>query len=1024
MYRLCFYFLAQALCVLNLSAQKNNYINHIRLLSVEDGMASREVLCGLQDKHGFIWLGTRSGLNRYDGKNFILFNKHNSGLRENRVIQVAKDDSCYLWIIHGQQDRMYFADTRVDILDINTNEIAPLHKKIKNIPFIESEVVWCGTTRKGELAIHTSKGQVFYWSAKNGFRRNKVRWKVYNENISQMAHGQADLLLKNYSTYSYQDSVYIYPMRESENGTITTLIYRNKYKSLSLCQLDREGKKAGDDLSLLSSDTGLFKTVSRNSTTAFYDALSNTSILHSNNSHILSFRNGSLFYLMTPQQTKSYPHFTTYSYFMGREGNCWICTSTGVFIIRSEKNRFTHYFTDSEVSVKNFNGNQARGIYADSSGNIYANVWDHFLVYKKPTRQLTDTKNPPQYPLLFIADKLWSGGVAGLLYYEAGAGKKIQVLNNVITGNIWSLFNPYDSLILCGGENGIFRYNCLSKTLADCNDTRFPLPHLIYKIMRSRDGKLWAAGKTGLYELNDRGQIKDYFGPEAKNQNSRLPFNDLHDVYEDSQGTFWLATDGNGVYCWDRKNEVRQLTIANGLSSNLIYCIQEDNLGYIWLSSDYGLIRYDPLNDRAGTFTTKEGLTHNEFNRVSAFKAANGQLFFGGLNGVNSFNPEDFVNDSVQFRAPLQIVSLNVFSGKGNKLIDGLIGWKAFQRILLEHYDKFFTVEYMLLDFEEGQHRYAYRLDGIDKDWNYTSENTIRFSNLPYGEFVLHIKGQNSKGEWSTQQLHLPILVSKPFFLKTWFIILVASLVGLMLLIIIRWRTYQLRREKEKLELIIKDRTEELSESLEEKEILLKEIHHRVKNNLQVISSLLELHSSSIEDETARAALVESQNRIQSISLIHHKLYQNDNLASIELSGYTSELYRQVSGLFKKPFQQVSAEINIEETYVDIDTAVPLGLIINELIINIFKYALSDQKEGKIEIYLSQGKEGCFKLTVQDNGPGMPEGFEISKSRSLGLRLIKRLSKQIGGSVEYIYENGSKFIISFKNSEARNKSNT
>jgi len=219
---------------------------------------------------------------------------------------------------------------------------------------------------------------------------------------------------------------------------------------------------------------------------------------------------------------------------------------------------------------------------------------------------------------------------------------------------------------------------------------------------------------------------------------------------------------------------------------------------------------------------------------------------------------------------------------------------------------------------------------------------------------------------------------------------------------------------------LIQKQRSALERSLSEKEVLLKEIHHRVKNSLSVISSLLELQSNGMEEETAKAAIAVGQNRVSSIALIHQRLYQHEDLAAIELNGFLEDLIRQVSGFFKKPGLQVKIEMNVPETLLDIDTAVPLGLILNELLTNSYKYAFKANKEALLEIGLQQPAPGDFVLSYADNGPGIAEEKYRAGTSSLGLRLVHRLSKQLGGDATYHYSNGSRFIIRFKNTANRN----
>ncbi len=219
---------------------------------------------------------------------------------------------------------------------------------------------------------------------------------------------------------------------------------------------------------------------------------------------------------------------------------------------------------------------------------------------------------------------------------------------------------------------------------------------------------------------------------------------------------------------------------------------------------------------------------------------------------------------------------------------------------------------------------------------------------------------------------------------------------------------------------IIEKQQQDLQKSLAEKDMLLKEIHHRVKNNLTVIGGLLELQSNGINNEEAKAAIAEGQGRVRSIALIHQRLYQHENLAAIEFSGFVKEMLQQVTSIFKQPGQILTTDIQVQETLLDVDTAVPLGLILNELLTNSYKYAFVPDKNGYISISLHTKAAGHFELIYRDNGPGLPEGFNLKKATSMGLRLIHRLSIQLGGGATWHMDEGCVFTISFTDTETRN----
>ncbi|MGB0385953.1 MAG: sensor histidine kinase [Ardenticatenaceae bacterium] len=192
---------------------------------------------------------------------------------------------------------------------------------------------------------------------------------------------------------------------------------------------------------------------------------------------------------------------------------------------------------------------------------------------------------------------------------------------------------------------------------------------------------------------------------------------------------------------------------------------------------------------------------------------------------------------------------------------------------------------------------------------------------------------------------------------------------------------------------------DKIQASLKEKEVMLKEIHHRVKNNLQIISSLLYLQSKAIKDQKALDIFQESQSRVKSMALIHDKLYQSNDLARINFGQYIRHLVRYLSDTYRM-LQAITFNINVDEVFLNIDTAIPCGLIINELISNALKYAFLDQEKGEIKVDFHVLGNDQLELVVADNGVGFPEHINFKKTRSLGLQLVNKLVKQLSGTIE------------------------
>jgi two-component sensor histidine kinase len=207
---------------------------------------------------------------------------------------------------------------------------------------------------------------------------------------------------------------------------------------------------------------------------------------------------------------------------------------------------------------------------------------------------------------------------------------------------------------------------------------------------------------------------------------------------------------------------------------------------------------------------------------------------------------------------------------------------------------------------------------------------------------------------------------------------------------------------------------EKIKKSLEEKEVLLREIHHRVKNNMQIVSSLLRLQSQNIEDSKYKDMFIDSQNRINSMALIHEKLYQSESIAQINFKEYIEGI---VSNIFESYCikSNIKIDINVENIPITIDYAVPCGLIINELVTNSLKYAFPDGRNGKIQILLKSIDTNMIQLSISDDGIGIAKDLDIRKTKSLGLHLVTALAEgQLHGKILLNRESGTEFRIIFR----------
>lgn len=243
---------------------------------------------------------------------------------------------------------------------------------------------------------------------------------------------------------------------------------------------------------------------------------------------------------------------------------------------------------------------------------------------------------------------------------------------------------------------------------------------------------------------------------------------------------------------------------------------------------------------------------------------------------------------------------------------------------------------------------------------------------------------------------------------------LVAIVLTLLFLSVITIGIYSNLKAYKKQKQIVELQKEQIQHSLTEKETLLREIHHRVKNNLQIISSLLNMQSEDIEDPKVLLSIQEGQSRVQAMSLIHQNLYQSETIDKVNIENYFKELTQHLSTMYLGNSDAVKVVIQAAGIQFDFDTAIPLGLIVNELVSNAYKHVFANQKEGQISIVLQTINQLDYQLLVRNNGVPLPTDFDIKKLKSLGIKLITILSKQLRGSFSQIESDQTTFQVVFK----------
>ncbi|MCK9208474.1 MAG: sensor histidine kinase, partial [Salinivirgaceae bacterium] len=293
-----------------------------------------------------------------------------------------------------------------------------------------------------------------------------------------------------------------------------------------------------------------------------------------------------------------------------------------------------------------------------------------------------------------------------------------------------------------------------------------------------------------------------------------------------------------------------------------------------------------------------------------------------------------------------------------------------------------------------------------------------QFSEKVSGDSILS-KISEMRAEFEISQKEQEVIYFKKISRARTIVAIVTGIAGL-LVVLLALFLYKLTQRLRSANQLLGEYNEELNQknhiihqALLDKEVLIKEIHHRVKNNLQIISSIINLQSMRIRDKATQEIFEEMQRRILAISSIHQKLYQSDSVTSINMKDYLSEVVDSIHIAFNNPQLNVKYEIMIQQIVMDIDSAVSMGLMVNELATNAYKYAFKPEQNNQFLVKLENPEPEKYQLTVKDNGLGLPTDFSLTKANSLGLRMVSLLTRQLKGDIRFYNQDGAVFEVVF-----------
>ena len=834
--------------ILNLYAQRENIrFSH---LSIEEGLSQNSALSIVQDDIGFMWFGTKGGINKYDGYNFTVYKADifdSNSVSQNQIESICKDHSGIFWFgtENGLNRLDHVRNTFTRYLHDPHEPNSISHNRIKSICEDANKELWIGTSN-GLNRLNKERNQfVRYFkdsSNQNSISGNDVR-VVYRDKSGAIWIGTYGDGLNQFDRKKGQFIHYTHDIEapNSLSDNFVLAIYEDKNGILwigtekgGLNRFDKKREQFKSYKTIPDNPNSL----NDNHITVIYEDLSGRLWIGTNSGGVSIFdREKEKFFSCqnNPDNLSSLSGNQISSIFEDNTGNIWIgTTGYGINIYNQEAEKFIHYHHEHQNS-NSLNDNMTWGIYEDKSGILWigtnAGGLNKFDREKNIfTHYVHDNKNPHSLSsnLLDViyedrSGVLWVGTNDGLnkfiretelfTHYKFDPDDPYSISNNKIRSVYEDRFGTLWIGTRGGGLNKFDRKTERFKHFKhNPDDSTSISSNLVYCLYEDRSNNFWVGtngGGLNKFDLETEQFFHYMMDPENKNS---LSDNYVTAIHEDSFGNLWIGTYGGGLNKFDREKEIfTYYTEKDGLSNNEVYTILEDNKGNLWLSTNRGLSKFDPETETFKIYYVEDGLQSNEFNIFSACKSESGEMFFGGINGFNAFFPDSIIDNPFPPSIVITDFKLSnkpVLPGKmpdGRTILEKSI--TETEEITLSHRDKVISFEFAALHYVSPEkNQYAYIMEGLEKEWNHVGNRRfVTYSGLSPGKYIFKVKGSNNDGVWNEEGKSIKITIIPPFWRTWWFYTLCVIFIILLIVAIILYQVNRLeekKKEEERLRVI------------------------------------------------------------------------------------------------------------------------------------------------------------------------------------------------------------------------------
>ncbi len=1008
------------LCILVIPVNAQDVLHYyFRTLDIRNGLSQNTVNAILQDRQGFMWFGTKDGLNRFDGLSFRVFKREETKLGNNIITALHEDRKGNIWV--GTDAGVYIFNPlqeKFSAFDKISNTGRSIKRAVTLITSDEEGNIWISSDYDGLFCYNTKDAKLFSYLHKPGtanvtrfWFEGKSCWvalyadnlyytdKRFKSSLRPFINSEGKDIFKNDIINTQVDGPHNCIYIGSFNGlTEVNLTTRRTRRLLNAYVRSLQFKSDGELWA--GTESGLY----------IYD-LGKDKITH----------------LSVPYQDNAYSlsDNAIYSLYRDKEEGMWIGSYFGGINYYPKQWTYFEKFYPRD-DIKNF-GRRVREFCDSNDGTVWIGTEDSGLFHFDPVSgRIEPFEHPSIYKnihgLCLDGNDLWVGTFSGglnrinLITRQVKHYDKGEASNTMNASDAFSICKTTAGELLIGTTSGLLRYNRSTDDF-----TRIPQLNnvFVYKILEDFDGNLWLATySNGVFRYDVTSKQWTNF-ISRKNDPESLPYNKVISIFEDSHKRLWFMTQGAGFCRFEPKTQkFICYDMSKGFPSNIIYKMVEDDRGKLWITTSNGLVCFNPETGDKHVYTTANGLLSNQFNYQSGYRDKKGHLYFGSINGFIVFNPETFVENT--FIPPVVITDFYLFNkrlsiGSKDSPLQRSITYS--DEIELAADQNSFSFHVAALSYQAPEmNKLTYKLEGFDREWyNVDKSALISYSNLPYGTYTFHLRGSNSDGKWNNTERILKIHIRPPFYLSPFAYAIYAIIILFSIACIIYYfRRKALQRHRQAMEVFEREKERELYTA---KIDFFTNVAHEIRTPLTLIKSPLEnvLSFKYVAKEIRDDLEIMDLNTNRLLDLVNQLLdFRKTETEGFQLNFVecnVSDILRKTYMRFTPLTRQRGLEITLncpDDIKASVDKE-GLTKIISNLLTNAFKYAdtyvkvdllqddsslrLSVRNDG--ELIPSDMREEVFKPFVQYKG-----GTRRSVSGTgIGLALARSLAELHEGSL-------------------------